>query len=197
MSNTQTEGLIYVPELDLLFTEERILLGKNYQTTKDTLKDQGIAMPTPFQFRALLRHLRDTPEYQELYEGITGVRKPRRANWINARFKEKKDGMYMISEDALINNEYQNQTLKLDDCLMNNRQISLDEWINSTTPDGLPPTNISYGDLYYWHPRDESVARFWSDSGGAVLGCYGDPGGLDSVLGVFSRHAFFPKIQPR
>src|SRR3989344_3048999 len=114
MSNTQTEGLIYVPELDLLFTEKRILLGKDYQTTKDTLKSQEMAMPTPFQFRAFVRHLRDTPEYQELYNDITEVRKPRRANQFNARFKRREDGMYMISEDALINGEYKNQTLKLD-----------------------------------------------------------------------------------
>ena len=101
----------------------------------------------------------------------------------------------MMFEDALINGEYKNQTLKLDDCLMNDRQISLDEWLNSTKPHGLPPTNISGGNLYYWHPRDNSVARFRSSSDWAVLSCCGGPGGSFPHSG-YSQHAIFPKIQP-
>ena len=148
MSTTQsTEGFIHVPELYLLFTEERILLDKTYKTTKNILKDQGMAIPTPFQFRAFVRHLRDSPEYQELYEDITGVRKPRRANCINARFERREDGMYMVSKDALINGEYEDQELKLDNCLMESKFISLDDWLDSTTPHGLPPANIQKGDL--------------------------------------------------
>jgi len=50
-----TEGFIHVPEIDLFFTEERILVGKTQSKTKDILKIQGMAMPTPSQFRELLK----------------------------------------------------------------------------------------------------------------------------------------------
>ena len=179
-----TEGLIYVPEIDLHFTEERILLDKDWQTTKDTLKDQGMAMPTPFQFRAFLKHLRDSKEHQELYKDITEVRYPYRAEWLNARFNEREDGMYIISEDALIKGKYKDQEIKLGNCLMNDRQISLDEWLNSTTPHGLPHANISYGDLYYLHPRNKRVVGFWSYSVWAGLSCSEDSRYSDSALGV-------------
>ena len=186
--------LIYVPELDLHFTEERILLGKNWQTTKDTLKTQGMAMPTPFQFRAFLKHLRDSKEHQELYNEITEVRDPYRAEWLNARFKEREDGMYIISEDALIKGKYEDQEIKLDNCLMQDgytsRCISLDEYLNSTTPHGLPPANIPNGNLNYWYPGDKSVAGFGSDSFWAGLYCGWVPGGSDSTLGVFAARKF-------
>jgi len=190
-----TEGLIYVPELDLHFTEERILLGKNWQTTKDTLKDQEMAMPTPFQFRAFLKHLRDSKEHQELYEDITEIRDPYRAEWLNARFNEREDGMYIISEDALINGKYEDQEIKLDNCLMKDKDISLDEYLDSTTPHGLPPANtlhgsLKHGSLYYRYPRDNSVARFGSDSFWAGLYCGWVPGGSDSTLGVFAARKF-------
>jgi len=185
---------IYVPELDLFFTEERILLGKNWQTTKDTLKTQEMAMPTPFQFRAFLKHLKASKEHQELYKDITEVRYPYRAEWLNARFKEREDGMYIISEDALIKGKYEDQEIKLDNCLMQDgytsRCISLDEYLNSTTPHGLPPANIPNGNLNYWYPGDKSVAGFRSDSDWAGLYCGRDPGGSDPALGVFGARKF-------
>src|SRR3990167_3701765 len=181
---------IYVPELDLHFTEERILLGKNWQTTKDTLKDQGMAMPTPFQFRAFLKHLRDSKEHQELYKDITEVRYPYRAEWLNARFKKREDGMYMLSEDALIKGKYEDQEIKLDNCLIQDGHISLDEYLNSTTPHGLPPAGIASGNLRYWYPRDNSVAWFGSGSGGAGLYCGGGPGFSYPALGGFGARKF-------
>ena len=188
-----TEGLIYIPESNLHFTEERILSGKNWQTTKDILKSQEKAMPTPFQFRAFLKTLRDSPEYQELYNDITEARDPWRANWLNARFERRKDGMYMISEGALINGEYQDQILKLNDCLMEDKQISLDEYLDSTTLHGLPPANISDGRLYYWYPTNGSVARFYAVSDWASFDCFGDPGSSFDSLGVFACTQIFSK----
>ena len=62
--------------------------------------------------------------------------------------------------------------------------ISLDHWLNNANSQGLPVPNTNNGDLYYWHPRDNSVARFRSYSGGALLDCYRDPGDSGSALGV-------------
>ena len=103
---------------------------------------------------------------------------------LNARFEEKDNGMYIVSEDALIDGEYEDQILKLDNCLMEDRKISLDDWLNSTTPHGLPHANISYGYLYYLHPRNKRVVGFWSYSVWAGLSCSGDSRYSDSALGV-------------
>ena len=187
---------IYVPELDLFFTEERILLGKNWQTTKDTLKTQEMAMPTPFQFRAFLKHLKASKEHQELYKDITEVRYPYRAEWLNARFEEREDRMYIISEDALIKGKYKDQEIKLDNCLMldrclmRDRYISLDRYLDSITLHGLPPANIPNGNLNYWYPRDSSVAHLNAISRGAGLICCQDPAFSYFGLGVFGARKF-------
>jgi len=163
-----TEGLIYVPEIDLHFTEERILLDKNWQTTKDTLKDQE----------------------------ITEIRDPYRAEWLNARFNEREDGMYIISEDALIKGKYKDQEIKLDNCLMldrclmRDRYISLDRYLDSITLHGLPPANIPNGNLNYWYPRDSSVAHLNAISRGAGLICCQDPAFSYFGLGVFGARKF-------
>ena len=174
-----------IPEINLSFTREGTLLSEEWQNTtwqdtKDILKSQGMAMLTPFQFRAVLRYLRDSQEYQELYKDIIEVRDPWKAERLNAKFEKREDGMYMISEDALINNKYENQILKLDDCLMQDRSISLDEWLDSTTPHGLPPANISTGDLFYWSPINKHVAGFDANAASRVyLCCDGSPGNLN------------------
>ena len=197
-----TKGLIYVPEINLHFTEERILLGKNWQATKDILKNQEKAMPTqkamptPYQFRAFLKTLRDSPEHQELYNDITEDRDSWRANWLNARFERRKDGMYMTSEDTLTNGEYQNQILKLNDYLMEDKQISLDEYLDSTTLHGLPPANIQKvqkGSLHYGHITNGRVAGFGAIWGMAGRGCSRVPGYSDPAIGVFACTQIFSK----
>ena len=62
--------------------------------------------------------------------------------------------------------------------------ISLDHWLSNANSQGLPIPNTNNGDLYYWHPRDNSVARFGSDSGWAGLNCVGGPGDSCPALGV-------------
>ena len=63
--------------------------------------------------------------------------------------------------------------------------ISLDSWLKNPTKQGLPRSNVAEGDLSYWHPRDQSVAWFDANSGGADLNCGGrNPSYWVSDLGV-------------
>ena len=187
---------IYVPEIDLHFIDKRIVKGvlnRNYQTTKDVLKDQKMAMPTPSQFRAFLKHLRNSQEqeHQDLYRNLSRSYNQYLSTWLNARFEERDGGMYMISEDVLIDGECKDQELKLNDCLMNDRRIphkgiSLDEWLDSTTPHGLPYANIPDGDLFYSHPMDGRVAWFGSyNTKIAQFSCEVDPKFHDYQIGSF------------
>ena len=62
--------------------------------------------------------------------------------------------------------------------------ISLDNWLSGATKHGIPASNTSNGDLWYWQPENGKVAGFNADSDGAGLSCYGDPSLRDPHLGV-------------
>ena len=62
--------------------------------------------------------------------------------------------------------------------------IDFNEWFNNPTKQGLPKLNVKAGVLYYWYPRNGTVAGFGADSDRANLGCNGNPRGSSSALGV-------------
>mgnify|MGYP001607946582 FL=1 len=65
--------------------------------------------------------------------------------------------------------------------------ISLDSWLGvGATSQGMPKPEIPKGDLYYWNPRENRVARFDAYSYRAFLNCGRNPGSRNSVLGVFA-----------
>jgi hypothetical protein len=188
-------GFVYVPTIGKLVTDHRILLGKSYNdaqakiinTTEDGRK---LSIPTPLEFREFLKYLRDSQESkdQDLFKDITEVRDPYRANWLNARFDKRKDGLYLVSENVLINGQYKKQEQKLTDFVKSDKApgISLDDWIDSDAPHGLPKAKTATGNLYYWAPTDKRVAGFYANSGGANLCCNGDPSYANDSLGVFA-----------
>ena len=159
--------------LGIYVSRQRTLLGSDYNQVEQTLKERI----KPSEFVELLRYAREHDI--KLYNEITQVRDPWRAEFLGARFKKKEDGMYMITRDG---------EEKLDeDTLMKDKKISLDSWIENPTPQGFPRKDVSKGRkdfLDFWHPRDNSVARFVADSDGAILVCNGYPSIRDSTLGV-------------
>ena len=187
-SAPQKQGMIYVPSLDLYFTGSRILCKTKWQVCKDELKKQGMAMPTPYQFKEFLKYLKDSTDakYNELFNEIAQVREPWRLEWLNARFEEK-NGLYMICEDALVNGQLKTIEQKLDDVLMNDKTpgIDMNEWLNSSAKHGLPEKKIKTGSLWYYYPRSGRVAGFSANSDWVFLGCDRDPDYSNSALGVF------------
>ena len=113
---------------------------------------------------------------------------PYRSELFDTKFG-KEDGLQQITYPVFDSEELVYVTEELDkDTLMQDKTpgISLDSWLDDSkvTPQALPRKNIEKGDLYYFFPRDGSVARFVAYSGRACLDCDGDPGGSDARLGV-------------
>ena len=169
-----------VPSLKgIQIAKQRTLLGKNWYESHEALQSQGQRMITLPEFAEVLKYTQK--ELPEVYEDITAVRSPWRAEWIDAFFEEKEDGMYVLTGNK-------SHAEKLKPCLMEDRTpgISLDDYANNShTKQGMPSKKVKSGDLYFWAPRDGAVARFGAGNDGAILDCYyGDPSYRGSGLGV-------------
>jgi len=179
------DDFIYIPEAKLWFAKKRTHLLRTWPETWKSLLEEDLEMPTVEEFRVSLKYLRDSKEreHNDLYKEITQVRKPWRANQLDAYFEKRPDGMYLLTKNKT-------KAEKLQDCLMQNElsEISLDDWISgvNVTIQGLPRKNISEGDLNYWSPTTGRVADFSALSTRAYLGCGRDPSGRYGVLGVFA-----------
>jgi len=186
------EGFIYVPSINLYVAKERTLLKHNWYDTHKKLHKQNLRMPTIPEFIEFLKYLRAdlTGEHKQIYEEITEVGEPWRTEWLDADFK-------VINRVLHINYSHwtdSNGQLKprnsepLKDCLMSDKLISLDYWLDHATSQGLPPLNCISGDLHYYETMNdnESVARFGSDSPGTIFDCSRDPSGSGFTLGVFA-----------
>ncbi len=167
------DNFIYVPSLKLYVAENKTLFGKNWFESDKKLQSNGERMLTPLEFVEFLKYTRIN--FPKIYEDITTIRSPWRAEWINADFKVKDNKLYINSEILDRNT------------LMEDKRISLEDYLNKNhTPQGLPNKNVKSGDLYYWYPRSDnnSVARFYADSVRTDLCCNRNRSYWDSDLGV-------------
>ena len=180
-SNKNTNEFIYVPSINLYIAKERTHLNKNWKDCWTELQSQNYQMLKINEFREFLKYTKEN--HKDIYNEITEVNSPWRGEWLDANFKVEKNELYLLTEN-------ESKKEKLEDCLMEDKNLGilLEDWINgkNISSQGLPNKNISSGSLYYWHPRSDnnSVARFSAGSGRANLGCYGNPSGTLSSLGV-------------
>lgn len=132
----------------------------------------------------------DSKVLEKIFNDITQVKAPWRAEWIDGDFKYKDNKLYLAQSHVLdcSGNLIAQYTKPLDECLMEDRTpgINLEQWVENPTRQGLPKKNIKNGNHYYWCPNKDnnSVAGFYADSGGAYLDCSRDPTNTNSVLGV-------------
>jgi len=174
-----TDNLIYVPSINLRFEKQRSCLNKNWDEAPIELKKQNLRMPTIPEFIEFLKYTKIN--YQDIYKEITEVRKPWRAEWLDAYFEKRKDGFYILTHNKTKKEKLDEDTSMKD----KTPGISLDDWLNNPTSQGLPRKNINSGDLYYWSPVSKKIARFIANSYGAFLDCCWDSSDEDSNLGVF------------
>ncbi|MBI3623034.1 hypothetical protein HY212_03060 [Candidatus Pacearchaeota archaeon] len=174
---------IYVPETKLYFAKQRAHTNLDWYNTHKALINEGLRMPTIPEFIGYLKYLKENPsaENTQIYNEITQVRDPWRANWLDAYFEQRNDGFYILTHNKT-------KAEKLEDCLMKDKTpgINLDSWLNDSTSQGLPKQKIDKGDLYYWHYTNGAVAGFGAGSGRASLDCSRGPSGGDPSLGVFA-----------
>lgn len=179
---------IHIPSINLQVAKQRTHINKNWFESHKALQDNGKRMLTIPEFIEVLKYTKDN--HKDIYNEITQVKSPWRAEWLDADFKQKDGELYINS-----NHIYQGETLKpqtsqifTKNTLMKDRApgISLDSWIDSPTEQGLPSKKTESGNIYYWAPISDnnSVPRFGACSGGALLDCGRVPSGRDSGLGV-------------
>jgi len=184
------EGFIYVRSVDLYFAKEISHLGIDWYDTHRELHKQNLRMPTIPEFVEFLKYLRADLEHKQIYDEITEVRNPWRAEWLDAKFHRKGNKLWVAynhivdSNDNLVAQENE----KLEGHLMQDKcpGISLEYWLNNPTKQGLPPEDAKQGDFWYWYPRDGTVARFFTASHGTYLNGSADPGESSSEIGVFA-----------
>jgi len=97
----------------------------------------------------------DCKELRRIYNEIAEVRDPWRAEWLDADFKVINEILHINYNHRTVNAELKPQNSEpLENCLMENKTpgIDLEAWLKNANRQGLPPTNIKKGSLYYWHP---------------------------------------------
>ena len=189
------DGFIYVPSINLYVAKERSLLGKNWYDSHKELHKQELRMPTLPEIGETIFYLRDNqnnPELKQVYDDI--LKKTQsgwHGEWVNAKFKidDKKYVQTVTGIDS--NGELVYSNLEEITCFDNNCYVDITTQ-NNVDKQGLPTVKSSDNsykqgeNLYFWYPRDGSVAGFVADSDRAGLGCDGGPGGRDDALGVFA-----------
>jgi len=185
------EEFIYVPSAKLYFAKERTLLNHNWYDTHKKLDEQNLKMPTIPQFIEFLKYLRAdlTGENKQIYDEITEVRSPWRREWLDAKFF-RKDGRLGVTYNHIVDsngNVVPQENEKLEGHLMQDTPvISLEHWLNNATKQGLPPEDCKPGNLGYWQPWGNRVAKFYVGSIRAALDCYADPSDYRGGVGVFA-----------
>jgi len=124
----------------------------------------------------------DSKRLEILFDQITAIRDPRRAEWLDAKFESGTITYYSIEQDGTV----KKITESLDDCLMQDKSpgISLDSWLKTANSHGMPTENTQDGNLHYWFPRKGAIAGLLAGSFLAGLSCCRDGTGRDDSLGV-------------
>ena len=133
-------GFIYVPSIKLYLAKERTHLGLDWDQTHEALKKENLRMPNPIEFVQFLKYLKDNPsqENTRVYNKITQVRSPWRAEYLDAYFEQRDDGIYVLTGNK-------KNAEKMDEAtLMENRTpgISLDGWLKNPTSQVLTRKNV-------------------------------------------------------
>ena len=181
-------NFIFIPSINLHVARKRTHLDKNWFESHKELQNNGERMLTMPEFMEVLKYTKES--HQDTYEEITKVGDPWRAEWLDVDFKIKDGKLYINSNHIYQSGVLAPQTSEIlqANTLMKNKTpgISLDDYIQNPTKQGLPSKRTKSGNLYYWAPMSDnnSVARFDADDDRADLCCYGDPSDWYSYLGV-------------
>lgn len=188
---------------DLLVTTEESHHNKNWYQIHESQHNDGGSMLTIRQYVDLLALLKsgkafggkgriiDTARLNAILDDIIAVRKPWRAELLDAYFEEDDGVMYINYNHRMVNGLLQAQDREpLEQCLMQDKRpgIFLDHWLKNANSQGLPPKKTRKGNLYYSYPRDGCVAMFCAESCGIELSCGCDPWHADAT--IYTRSCF-------
>ena len=190
------DGFEYVPSLNLYVSKQKELHRKNWSDCQSILNERGDRMPTPLEFIEFLKHLRgkQDSDSREILNEIYEIRDPWRAEWLDGRF-EVQNGKKMNYHEFDNSGRIVEKSVDLSGVLMQDKipGVDINSWL-ANNQYGLPQAGIKSGDLYYWKPRNGTVARFCAYSVGAGLYCGGVPSNRSDGLGVRAVRRLAQKI---
>src|SRR3989338_9287249 len=182
----------------ILVSTERSYSNKNWDECQKLLHKNNEFMLTIRQFIDFLSLLisgdaeyangEKVPkeEAKRLLDEIIELRDPWRAELLDAKFSKTGDKLFITYHKIKDDGSLEEFTEELKDCLMKNKVpgIDLKCWLLNSTSCGIPKSRIPNGNLYYWHPRDGSVAVIRNEYSGLDLYLGGGPGNAFGGLGV-------------
>ena len=184
---------------DMLVSKQKTHFDKNWTEQHNLLYQEQAQMLSIRQFVDFLSLLKsgkafdgrgnkiDSNELESILEDIIAVKKPFRAEYLDADFKVINKVLHINYEHTLKNGILTPKYSEpLADCLMESKIINFNDWLANANYQGLPVKNVESGKLYYYKPGedDNSVAWFDADSGRAGLSCGRNPSDTYSSLGV-------------
>lgn len=201
---TKTHGKYSYP--DMLVAMDLTHLGKTWYDTHKLLAAEGNKMLTIRQFVDFVNLIKtgrafngagkpvDKRRLDTIIDNIMTVRDPVRAEWFDAKF-ESRGGFAGVGNKMYIHYNHSidasgnikpGKTEQLEPYLESDKKlgINVEQWLRDSNIYGIPKPTIAAGDLWYWYPRNDSVAWFGANSDGAYLSCYRNPTDSDAGLGV-------------
>ncbi len=176
---------IYVPSIKLYVAKEKTLLGTDWNECQEELHSKNQRMLTISEFREFLKYTKEN--HQDIYQKIIKIKSPWKAEWLDADFKVQRKDLYVNYHIFDINGKIIKKSEKLDkNTQIKDKKISLDNWLNNSTNQGLPQKSAKSGNLNYWVPMKDnnSVTRFGVVGVETSLYCKKDSLDANSNLGV-------------
>ncbi len=189
LTEKDLDDFIYVPSINLYVAKQKTHLGENWFNCHKELQKNNKRMLIVPEFNEFLEYAKIN--FPEIYNEITEIREPWRAEYLDASFEFKNKKLYINSAHVLnskgdlipMNSEILNENTLMQD---KEPGISLENLLESSTNQGFPNKNVKSGSLYYRYPRsnNNSVVRFNVDNHRAYLLCDRNPSNRFSYVGV-------------
>ncbi len=122
------------------------------------------------------------PTLEVIYKDITEVRSPWRAEWYGTRFHGSNISYCTVTPKGVLQDVTRQMVLNVHLTQQKTPGIDFRYWLKNATSQGLPPSHCPDGALYYWPPKNDTVARFGAGSDRAYLVRRGS-----DVLGFVAR----------
>src|SRR3989338_721676 len=202
--NSHTHGSYSYP--DLLVAKTLSHYGKDWHQSHEDLHQEGMFMPTLRQFVDFLNLLNSrkafdgkgnkvsSNELETILKEITEPRDTLRVEWLDANFVNVDQVLHINYAHQIVNRELQPQRSELlwGCLLVENRlsHISLNDYLERATFQGLPPADVKSGSLNYCSPCSYRVATFEANNCrvGNILGCNSGSSTRNSSFGVRRVH---------
>ena len=184
--------------------------NKKWAQTNDLLRQEDAFMLSPGLFAEFLKLLKSEKELydglgnlidgskikERILKGILDIRNPWRAEWLDHKYSGGNNKLAVTYHKFDSSGKLIQVTEPLDkDTLIKNRDpgISLEDWINNQTNQGLPKKTVNQSSLWYWPPTENYVAGFFACADWIYLNCFSDPNVSDLNLGARSARLYQKK----